>query len=489
MIKQRGAKILAGAMLFATTSTLVAQPAKPNVLFIAVDDLNDWIGCMGGHPQAITPNLDRLAKEGMLFKNAHCQAPICGPSRASIMTGLAPTTTGMYLMIPDEKIKQAGEAASKSVFMNDWFEQNGYKTMGAGKIYHLGDQANTFDEYVNTGGFPKPDKRLKWPPKEGWPVTKGTSTDWGPYGERDEDTKDFKTAAFAVERLKQKHDQPFFLAAGFSKPHVPWYLPKKWFDLYDPATLQTPPYKANDLDDVPEIARRIMDMPMMPPTEWLIEHDEWQNLMQAYLACVTYVDAQVGKVLDALRESEYADNTVVVLWSDHGYHVGEKGRTCKQSIWERSTRTILFFKVPGKPAGQVCEAPVQLLDMYPTLLELCGLQANPQNEGHSLVPLLNNPAAEWGHIALTSYGQGNLSMRSRTHRYIVYEDGSEELYDMTKDRNEWTNLAGNPEYDAIKADFKKQAPALQVPMSPLSGYWCNEYWSKKTNETWDKKGW
>lgn len=481
-MKKLGLLMWAGLLALQASA---AQP-KPNVLFIAVDDLNDWVGCMGGNPQAITPNLDRLAKEGVLFTNAHCQAPICGPSRASIMTGLSPATSGMYLMIPDEKIKQAGQAASESVFMPDWYEQNGYKTLAAGKIYHLGDQAKTFDEYVNTGGFPKPEKHMKWP-AAGFDPT-GTSTDWGPYGERDEDTKDFKTAAYAVKKLKQKHDKPFFLAAGFCKPHVPWHVPQKWFDMYPEETLQTPAYKADDMSDVPEMARRIMEMPMMPPTEWLIENGEWKSLIQAYLACVTYVDAQIGKVLDALRESEYADNTVVVLWSDHGYHIGEKGRVCKQSLWERSTRTILVFRAPGKPGGKTCDAPVQLLDIYPTLLDLCGLPANTQNEGHSLVPLLNNSKAEWDHIAVTSYGQGNLSMRSRTHRYIVYEDGSEELYDMTKDRNEWNNLASNPEYNALKEYFKKKAPKVQVPMSPMSGYWCNKYWMKKTNETWGN-GW
>lgn len=450
-----------------------------NVLFIAVDDLNDWIGCMDGHPQAITPNLDRLAREGMLFSNAHCQAPICGPSRASIMTGLLPTTTGIYLQIPDDEIKEASEAAAAAVFMPDWFEQFGYKTIAAGKIFHLGDRAKAFDHYENTGGSPKPKERMKWP-AEGFPK-KGTGTDWGPYAE-DEEMKDFRTAAFAVDVLKQKHDEPFFLAAGFFRPHVPWYVPQKWFDLYPADSIQTPPFQADDMDDIPEMAKRIMDMPMMPTTEWAIESGEWKNIVQAYLACVTFVDAQIGKVLNALRDSEYADNTVVVLWSDHGYHLGEKNRFAKHSIWERSTRTVLMFKAPGKVAGTTCDAPVQLLDMYPTLLELCGLPANPQNEGHSLVPLLNNPDAQWDHPAVTSYGRGNVSMRSRTHHYIVYEDGSEELYDMKEDANEWTNLAGIPEYEVVKQRFKTAAPEVQAPLSPKSGYWVNDYWRTKTNQ-------
>ncbi len=459
--------------------------SKPNVLFIAVDDLNDWVGCMGGHPQAITPNIDRLAKEGMLFSNAQCQAPICGPSRTSIMTGLSPMTTGIYLQIKDSQIREAGDAAENAVFLPDWFERNGYRTMAAGKVFHNGDGNGAFDEYENTGDSPNPKDRMKWPVKD-WPVQKGTGTDWGPLG-TDEEMKDFRTAAYAVRKLKEKHGQPFFLAAGFTRPHVPWYVPQKWFDLYPLETLRTPPYKADDMDDVPEMAKRIMDMPMMPTTEWAIKSGEWKTIVQAYLACVSFVDAQIGKVLDALRESEYAGNTIVVLWSDHGYHVGEKNRFAKQSLWERSTRSVLVFKVPGMEADRRCDAPVQLLDMYPTLLELSGLPANPRNEGHSLVPLLNNPAAEWTHCAITSYGQGNLSMRNRTFRYIVYEDGSEELYDMEKDPNEWTNLAGNPEYSPVKERFKAAAPKEQVPLSPVSGYWVNGYWNRKTSESRDGK--
>ena len=457
-----------------------ADTDKPNVLFIAVDDLNDWVGCMGGHPQAITPNIDRLAKEGMLFLNAHCQAPICGPSRASIMTGLSPTTTGMYLQIKDSEIKESGEAAASAVFMPDWFEQNGYKTFAAGKVFHNGDGNGAFDEYRNSGGSPKPKDRIKWPAKD-WPVQKGTGTDWGPYGE-DEEYTDFRTATFGAEVLKRKHDRPFFLAVGFNKPHVPWHVPQKWFDLHPADTIEMPPYAADDMDDVPEMAKRIMEMPMMPTTDWAIESGEWKHIVQAYLACSTFVDAQVGKVLDALRESEYVENTVVVLWSDHGYHVGEKNRFAKQSLWERSTRSLLVFKVPGMAGDGRCDAPVQLLDMYPTLLDLCGLPANPGNEGHSLVSLLENPEAEWGYVACTSYGQGNLSMRSRAYRYIVYENGSEELYDMQQDPNEWTNLAGNPEYDAVKERFKAAAPETQLPLSALSGYWVNDYWKKKTDE-------
>ena len=461
-----------------------SEAAKPNVLFLAVDDLNDWIGCMGGHPQAITPNIDRLAGEGVLFLNNHCQAPVCGPSRASLMTGLYPSTTGSYLQLKDGDIQKANPAAAESVFLTEWFRRAGYKVMGSGKILHHGGGI-LFDEYGQTRGFgPKPKKRMKWP-AEGFPS--GTHTDWGAYPDRDDRMPDFKTAAYAVEKLKKKHDKPFFLAAGFCRPHVPWHAPKKWFDMHPVENIKTPAYLPNDMDDVPEMGLRVAEMPMMPTTEWAIENDEWKNIVQAYLACTTFVDAQVGKVLDALRESEYADNTIVVLWADHGYHLGEKNRFAKQAIWERDTRTVLMFKAPSAKTGGRCEAPTQLLDIYPTLLELCGLPPNPQVEGDSLVPLLKNPAAEWNEIAVTSYGVGNVSLRDRTHRYIVYEDGSEELYDMVKDPNEWTNLANNPESAAIKARFKSAIPKNQVPLSKVSSYNVNDYWKSKVRAARDEE--
>jgi len=467
---------------YAATSSISAAESrttsKPNVLMIAVDDLNDWIGCMGGHPQAITPNIDRLAKEGVLFLNNHCQAPICGPSRASLMTGLHPTTTGIYLQLSDGNIQKANPAAAKSVFLTEWFRRNGYKVMGAGKILHGGGKI-LFDEYGQKKDMgPKPKKKFKFESKDtGFP--KGTQTDWGAYPEHDEQMPDFKTAAYGVGKLKEKHDKPFFLAVGFCRPHVPWYVPQKWFDMYPVDQIKTPAYLPDDMDDVPEMGRRIAEVPMMPTTEWAIKTKEWKNIVQAYLACTTFADAQAGKVLDALSESEYADNTIVVLWADHGYHLGEKNRFAKQAIWERDTRTVLVFKAPSAKPGGHCEAPTELLDIYPTLLDLCGLPPNPQVDGDSLVPLLKTPDVEWNKIAVTSYGVGNVSLRDRTYRYIVYEDGSEELYDIRKDPNEWVNLAADKRYALVKAGFKKQLPQTQAPLSKVSSYLINDYWRDK----------
>jgi arylsulfatase A-like enzyme len=463
------------SMIVATIGT--AQD-KPNVLFIAIDDLNDWIGCMKGHPQAKTPNIDRLAAQSTLFTNTHCQAPICGPSRASVMSGLMPTTTGNYLMVKDKEIKLSNEASKNSIFLPDYFEQFGYKTMGTGKLFHNGDSADCFDEYrkeTATLYGPLPPKRFKYDPL--WfGKPKGTATDWGAFPTDENDMPDTRSADWAVQKLGTKQEKPFFLAVGFVRPHVPWYAPQKWFDMFPINEIQTPPYLKTDMDDVPKLGQRIAAMPTMPTTDWMIETNQWKDAVQAYLACIAYVDAQVGKLLDALEKSPYAKNTVVVLWSDHGQHVGEKNRFGKQALWDRAIKAVLMFKQPGKTANAVCDKPVQLLDIYPTLTALCGLPDNKMNEGHSLMPLINNPSSTiWPHYAVTAYGKGNISIFSQQYQLIQYEDKSMELYDLKSDPNEWKNLAGDKKYKRIIKDHQKHIPAKQVKNSPYSTYWINEY--------------
>ena len=283
--------------------------AKPNVLFIAIDDLNDWVGCLGGHPNAKTPNIDALAKKGMLFTNAHCQAPICGPSRASLMSGLLPTTTGIYGQIGDKNLRKSSEPVKQATFLPEYFKQQGYKTIGVGKLFHNGGGAGAFEQYGGFASFgPKPKKRFKYDPK--WFKDKfgGTQTDWGPYPAADEKMPDYKISNWAVEKLKEKHDKPFFLAAGFMRPHVPWYVPQKWFDMHPVENIKTPPYRKDDLADVSELSRRVNEVPCMPTTEWAIETKQWKDIVQSYLASTTFVDHYAGQVIDALKASKYADN-------------------------------------------------------------------------------------------------------------------------------------------------------------------------------------
>lgn len=436
-------KLLTGILSVCCAAVLYAQE-RPNVVMIMVDDLNDWVGVMKGHPQARTPNIDRLARHGMLFTNAHCQAPICGPSRASVLTGLYPYRSGNYAQLNDEDIKKSSDVAAAAEFLPDLFERHGYLTMAVGKVFHNGDKAKAFDRYG--GNFdkygPTPEKRFKYDPK--WFPDKrgGTQTDWGAYPAYDSLTTDYKSAAWAVEQLKKSYDKPFLLAVGFYRPHVPWYVPQPWLDLFHETSIITPAYDPKDMDDVPPMGRQVSDVPMMPTTEWMISSGQWKAAVRAYLASIAFVDAQVGKVLDALEATPHEGRTIVVLMSDHGYHLGEKNRFAKQALWERDTRVPLIISKPGMPGGRQCGAPVQLVDLYPTLAGLCRLNISTPVDGHSLQPLLNNPEENWSHPALSFYGPGNIAIRDQRYRLIRYEDGSEEWYDMTKDPNEWKNLNG-----------------------------------------------
>lgn len=445
----------------------------PNVLMISIDDLNDWVGVLSEHPNAITPNIDRLAREGVLFTNVHCQAPICGPSRASLMSGLRPSTTGIYGQIKDKDIRSAHPILTNIDFLPNYFNKQGYKTLGVGKIFHKHAPEGTFD--VSGGrekGFgPSPPKSLNWDKK-------GTVTDWGVYPSADSLMIDYKVSQWAKNELLVGHEKPFFLAVGFIRPHVPWHAPQKWFDLHPLKDIKLPSYEANDFDDLPEIAKRIAFKGMMPTTDWAIENNQWKKIIQAYLACISFVDHQVGEVLKALNDGPNNKNTIVVLWSDHGYEIGEKGSFGKHTVWSESTRVPMIFKIPGQPANQVVNTAVELLDIYPSLLELCNLPKNPLNEGKSLVPLINGET-EINRVAITTYGANNHSFVNETHRYIIYEDGSEELYDLRLDPEERNNLALDENTEDIKLSFKSKTPKKNASWSPKSFLTINEYFKTK----------
>ncbi len=463
----------------------VGQNTSPNVLFIAIDDLNDWLGVMNGHPDAKTPNMDALAARGVLFQNAHCQAPLCGPSRASIMTGLRPSTTGIYGMIDDNKIKSDNPATSDIIFLPEYFKQQGYHTMGIGKLFHRHAPEGLFDESGGRykGFGPLPEERFVWDGFGGENYGR-TSTDWGAFPANDSLMPDYQSVQWAAERLQREYDQPFFLAVGFLRPHVPLYVPQPWFDLYPTEELAWPSYKADDLEDVPPVAHKINDLPMMPSTEWAIKSGNWDDIIQAYLACVSFVDHQVGQLLEALESSTYADNTIIVLWSDHGYRLGEKGTFAKHALWEPATQVPLIFAGSGVPAGKIVNEPVELLSLYPTLLELTGLPAYDRNEGHSLVPLMNEQTQEKDWYAITTFGRNNHAVRTNDFRYIRYEDGGEELYDHTTDPQEWYNLANQGEYQSQKEMLRKYLPENNVPWNTHSSYTFQPYFveQKARNE-------
>ena len=455
--------VLVAVGLFASP---LAAAEKPNVLFIAIDDLNDWIGCLKGHPQAKTPHMDALAARGTLFTNAHCQAPLCNPSRTSVLTGLRPGTTGIYALAPFFRTVPAN-ADRETLFQ--FFHRNGYATASGGKIFH--------------GPYPpgKKDGDAEgvdvWMPKArgmGKPGAKFVQTpaaiplmDWGAFPERDEDCFDYDVATWATERLKHPPKSPFFLAIGFQHPHVPCYAPQKWFDLYGNRGA-LPPVKDDDRADLPRFADYLHWKLPEPRLKWLKDHNQWQPLVHAYLASISFVDDQVGRVLKALKESGHEKDTIVVLWSDHGWHLGEKGITGKNTLWERSTHVPLIFAGPGVAMGAKCQRPAELLDLYPTLADLCGLPAKANLDGHSLVPQLKDAAAPRQWPAITTHNAGNHSVRTETWRYIRYADGSEELYDVVQDPNEWTNLARDTRHAGVKPSLAKWIPAKDAAPAPHS---------------------
>lgn len=438
------------AFLFANVA--IAQDSRPNVMLIFVDDLNDW-GGFGGHPNILTPNIDRLARQGVRFTRAYANAPACNPSRASILTGILPSTSGVYWN------KQPWRPAMPdAITLPEYFSAQGYRTTGIGKIFHLPyNDLNAWDEFIPFVRSPEPESR----PVNG----KKDSFDWMPMAMGDEDMADFKTAQSAIDYLDQTFDKPFFLAVGLYKPHLPWYVPEKYFAMYPPESVTLPLHRDNDLDDVPLqgqlIARDRGDH------EFVVKRGLWKDAIRAYSASITFVDGQVGRLLDALEKSPHRDNTIVVLLSDHGWHLGEKEAWRKFTLWEESTRVPFIIRLPSSSTGSICERTVSLVDLYPTLLELCGLPQHHRLEGRSLVPLIKVPTSEWKYPALTTQGMGNHAVRSERWRYIQYFDGTEELYDHSTDPNEWHNLANKPEYHQIKTELASWLPKTNAANAPF----------------------
>ena len=464
-------------------SVPAGHPAKPNVLFIVIDDLNDWVGCLGGHPQAITPNMDRLASRGTLFTNAHVQAPLCNPSRSSVLMGMRPSSTGIYGLAPGLRTV---EATKNRVSLPQYFRKQGYFTAGFGKVFHDGSipkelQANEFEVWGPAPGMPIPKQKFVQTP------SKMDAVDWGVFPEDDRDQADWKTADNAIAQLQSRpKDKPFFLAAGFRLPHVPCFASQKWFDMFPPeGQIKLPPYLPNDRDDVPFFAWYLHWNLPEPRLSWLKEANQWHNLVRSYLASTTFMDSQIGRLLDALDASGEASNTVIVLWSDNGWHLGEKEITGKNSLWRPSTHVPLIFAGPGVNVGGRCSQPAELLDIYPTLVELCGTPVQSGLEGHSLMPQLKNAGAKRIWPAITTANQNNHSVVTDKWRFIQYADGSRELYDDQKDPNEWINLASKPEYIKVIDDLKKWLPKKNLPLAPGSasrileqrdGVW---YWEGK----------
>ncbi|MGH7944025.1 MAG: sulfatase [Opitutaceae bacterium] len=477
--------LLFGLLFTGDPAFAASATTKPNVLFIAIDDQNDWVGPLGGHPLAKTPNLDRLARRGTVMANAHCQAPLCNPSRTSLMLGLRPTTTGIHGLAPWFRNVDAWR---ERVTLPQHLKANGYRTLAGGKIYHgpaggLQQRAGEFDVWGPASGVgARPPQKLISPtPSGNHPLM-----DWGVFPHHDEDKGDFAVASWAVEQIKTApKGQPFFLAAGFFLPHVPCYATQSWFDLYPDDDTILPAIREDDRADTPRFSWYIHWRLPEPRLPWVRENNQWRNLVRSYLACTSFVDAQIGRLLDALDASGLAENTIVVVWGDHGYHLGEKGITGKNTLWERATRVPLIFAGPGVARGSRVNSPAELLDVYPTLLELCGAPARSDLEGVSLAPQLKNAKARRNRPAITSHNQGNHGVRSERWRYIRYADGSEELYDLANDPREWTNLAGRAEHAHVIAEHRRWLPKIDVPLAPGSAARVLSYNASTDEAVWE----
>ncbi|MBK5295150.1 MAG: sulfatase [Acidobacteriia bacterium] len=450
-----------GASALAAPAILSSQQRKQNILFIAVDDLNDWVSCLGGHPDARTPNLDRLAGRGVLFTNAHCAAPLCNPSRAALLTGIRPSTSGIY---DNGQPMRKSPVLKNAVTMPQHFMANGYRAVGGGKIYHGSyPDKESWNEYfpsqtMNKPPDPMPDGR----PLNGIPNT--AQFDWGPVRMPDKDMGDYKVVDWAIQEMNKPQSQPLFLACGLFRPHLPWYVPPKYFDMYPLEKITLPRVKDDDLDDVPPIGVKFAK----PDGDHkkVIDHKQWKQAVQGYLASIAFMDETLGRLVDGFDRSPLAKNTTVVLWSDHGWHLGEKLHWRKFSLWEEATRNVFAVISPGlTKAGASCRRPVSTMDIYPTLTQLCGLPARKELEGNSLLPLLGNAQAAWDQPAVTTFNRNNHSIRSERFRYTRYSDGGEELYDHQMDGMEWTNLASKSEYATVKKELARWLPSVNAPDS------------------------
>ncbi|MFK7790487.1 MAG: sulfatase [Phycisphaeraceae bacterium] len=450
------------------SGTAEAANKRVNVLMISIDDLNDWVGCLGGHPQARTPNIDRLARESVLFTNAHSPAPSCNPCRTAVLTGLAPWRSGVY-----NNNATWRDALPDVVTLPAHFRQNGWTCRGGGKFFHhYQNDVDGWDTYFPEvqqefpeGSFAPKDLTYRYKPtNDRW----YREFVWGPFlpEHNADEHSDQATVNHIVGLLDEiPSSEAFFMNCGIYRPHVPWYVPQKYFDAFPLELVQMPASVVDDLVDLPaKIKERTGRDPYYKALDDAGVHRE---ATQAYLASVLYMDEMVGQVLDALDKSDHADNTIVVFWSDHGYHMGEKKRYRKFSLWDDATHVPVIIRLPPSlkmkwAAGEPCHEAVSLQDLYPTLMELADLQPPHKLDGQSLVPLLIDPSEARDEPAIT-VNDWNTAYAIRTEQwtYIQREDG-EELYDRVADPHQWHNLASDPQHRVMMDVLAKHIPTEQA---------------------------
>src|SRR4051812_39439826 len=455
---------LAGALITALSLVLLEGGAtvraadKPNVLFIAVDDMNNDLGCYG-HPLVRSPNIDRLAARGVRFDRAYCQFPLCSPSRVSLMTGLRPDTTRIFELKTDFRKSTLPDV----VTLPQLFMKHGYYSARVGKIFHYGnpgdigtdglDDPASWMRRINPRGRDKDEegKLTNYTPKRGL----GSALAFLAAEGADAEQTDGKVAAEAIALMEENAGKPFFIAAGFYRPHTPYIAPKSYYDLYPLDAITFPAEPSGHRETLLEAA--IASTKPFPV--FGVDESQARESKRAYYATISFVDAQVGKLLDALDRLKLADRTIVVFWSDHGYLVGEHGLWMKQSLFEQSARVPLIIASPGHAKGKASPRTVELVDLYPTLADLAGLEPPANLQGTSLKRLLADPSASWDHPAYTQVMRGGFpghSVRTERWRYTEWDNGKKgvELYDHQKDPNEYHNLANDPEFASVAKEMK-----------------------------------
>jgi arylsulfatase A-like enzyme len=516
------------------SSSIPSGDERPNVIIIICDDLNDSVEGFGGHPQAITPNMDRLANRGVKFLNAHCNVPVCGPSRASIWSGLYPHTTGNFGYRQQENPWYTNPTLKNSVTVFEHMTAGGYTVFATGKIHHNGHEKwEIFNSTTGTSGFKVEPSMGPYPAGEiheylgrgnthpdlpegmrgvGWDSGFGPIRDisdaynqtghWKykyslseTYHYKSPDDRDLmpdeRSTDYVIGLLREAHDKPFFITIGLNRPHSPMHVPENYFEMYPINSIQLSMSMADDLLDCAPTFRDLKDVGTgnysFEKFNYIMDSGGLEALKawtRAYLACVTFVDDQVGRILDALEESAYANNTIIIFTSDHGYHMGEKEQLFKNSVWEESTRVPFVISGPGIVCNASATVPISLIDVFPTLIDYCNLTPHPNAgtngyplDGFSLRGLLENPVAgKWDgpRIALTAVASGakletnepgprdqqHYSVRGERFRYIICRNGDEELYDHLVDPYEWHNLASNKAFDHIKQELRAEFSRL-----------------------------
>ena len=462
---------------------LTKAEQNPNIIFISIDDLNDWVGFLG-HQQAITPHMDKLAARGYSFINAHCPAPVCGPSRTAILTGMQPVTLGIY----DNNIKFSRDLP-KVISLPEHFRKNNYKVFGVGKLFHGGTSnvpKTAFDEYGGKKGSAAPftssdlqnskqnpfhtvnkSGKIFKLPLNGIPAdrywNKAHTFDWGAVDLPDSLFSDRKSVDWAIEKIDQIGDEPFLLSVGFERPHQPLFNPKRFHDLYPLKSIRLPDVPKEDLEDLPHRAKQLALYPQTSGRhESVIKFGQWENAVASYLASVSFVDDLIGDLVKALDDRNLIEKTWIVLWSDHGWHLGEKQHWGKATGWFRSTR-VPFLIVPphGNPRykkSKKVNHMVNLLDLAPTMADIAGIPHQNKWEGRSLMPILDQKVEDWEGFTITTFSIGSHTVSTPNWQLISYFDGSFELYDLTNDYHQLNNIADLPSSLGIIDKLKKNIP-------------------------------